>query len=728
MEFIKGNLKRILFSGDNGYLVGLFKIKETNEQNSELINQTVTFTGYFHELNEMDTYILHGKFIFHPKYGEQFQAESYERCKKEDRDSIIEFLTSGLFKGIGEKKAQKIVDVLGKDTLKIILENPDNLILIPTITKKQADMLHNTLLEYESSYQTILYLTELGFSTKESMVIYNKYKIKTMDIVSNNLYQITYDLPDLGFKKIDAIFLSHENSLIDRRRIQASIIYVMNEICNIIGHSYLLIDDIYSNTLKVLNTKITDEEFIGNLNNLILDGKVVKEEEKYYLFEMYDAEDYITKRIKYLVKKEDIKIKKLDEKISIIELDNNIEYNEEQLSAIKSSMTKHFLTVTGGPGTGKTTIIKTIVDLYQTINKLSYSELRDEVVLLAPTGRASKRMSETTKLPASTIHRFLKWNKDTNRFAVNEYNKSDAKVVIIDEGSMVDVNLFFSLLKGLKMDTRIILVGDYYQLPSVGPGQVLKDIIESDVVPVVKLNCLYRQSEGSNIINLAYDINNGHIDDKVFNKKSDLTFENVTSSLVLEKVKEICIKHKKDSYKDFQVLVPMYKTVNGIDNLNKAIQEIFNPKSSRKKEYVLGDVIYREKDKILQLTNMPDENIFNGDIGIIDSIDKKEIIIDFDGNLVRFTPSNFNNFKHGYAISIHKSQGSEFKNVVIPVVGGYGKMLYRKLYYTAVTRAKKKLYIVGEMNALKKASINNNSDIRRTTIKDKLIAKIGKKE
>ncbi|MBQ7136433.1 MAG: ATP-dependent RecD-like DNA helicase [Bacilli bacterium] len=728
MEFIKGNLKKILFQGDNGYLVGLFKIKEADNENLDLINQTITFTGYFHEFNDMDTYILYGKFVFHPKYGEQFQTENYERCNKEDKESIIEFLTSGLFKGIGEKKAKKIVDVLGNDTLKIILENPDNLLLVPTITKKQIDMLHNTLLEYESSYQIILYLTELGFSTKESMMIYNKYKSKTMDIITNNLYQLVYDVQDLTFKKVDMIFLKKENNLTDSRRIEAVIIYVMNEMCNIWGHTYLLIEDIYINSIKVLTTRIEKEEFINHLNNLILSSKVIKEEEKYYLFEMYDAEDYITNRIKYLVNKADIKYKKLDEKIFAIENSNNIKYNDEQLDAIKSSISKHFLVITGGPGTGKTTIIKTIVDLYQEINKLSYSGLKEEISLLAPTGRASKRMSESTSIQASTIHRFLKWNKENNKFAVNEYNKSDTKLVIIDEASMVDVNLFFSLLKGIKKDARIILVGDYFQLPSVGPGQVLKDIIESDVVPVVKLNYLYRQKEGSNIINLAYDINNGNINEEMFESKNDLDFSDIDSSLVLDKIKQICVHHKKNSYKDFQVLVPMYKTVNGIDNLNKSIQEIFNPKSHKKNEYVLGDVIYREGDKILQLTNMPDENIFNGDIGIINCIDKKEIVIDFDGNLVRFTPSNFNKFKHGYAISIHKSQGSEFKNVVIPVVNGYGKMLYRKLYYTAVTRAKKKLYIVGELNALKKASLNNNSDIRRTTIKARLMSKLAKEE
>lgn len=728
MDFIKGNLKRVLFQGDNGYLVGLFKVKETNNENKDITNQIITFTGYFHELNEMDTYILNGKFVFHQKYGEQFLVDNYERCAKEDRDSIVEFLTSGLFKGIGEKKAQKIVDVLGKDTLKIILENPDNLILIPTITKKQADMLHNTLLDYENSYKTIILLTDLGFSTKESMIIYNKYKIKTLDMIDNNLYQITYDLSDIGFKKVDSIFLNKENNLTDSRRIEAAIIYVMNEICNIIGHSCLLIDEIYSNTIKVLNTKISDEDFINTLNSLILAGKVVKENEKYFLTEMYDEEEYIAKRIKYLVSQKDEEVKKLDTKIANLELENRITYNEEQLNAIKMSQAKHFLTITGGPGTGKTTIIKAIVNLYQNINKLSYNDLIEEVVMLAPTGRASKRISESTLLPAYTIHRFLKWNKETNKFAVNEYNKSDAKIVIIDEGSMVDVHLFYSLLKGLRTDTKIILVGDYYQLPSVGPGQVLKDIIESEVVPVIKLNYLYRQQEGSNIINLAYQVNSGTIDDEIFKRKSDLTFENVSSSEVLDKIKEICTRHKRDTYKEFQVLVPMYKTVNGIDNLNKVIQEIFNPKSPRKKECIVGDVIYRENDKILQLTNMPDENIFNGDIGVISSIDKKEIIIDFDGNLVRFTPSNFNKFKHGYAISIHKAQGSEFKTVVIPVVNGYGHMLYRKLYYTAVTRAKRKLYLVGESNALKKASINNNSDIRRTTIKDRLIEKITTKE
>ncbi len=721
MDFLKGNLKKILFKGENGYLVGLFKIKEASSNNNELINQIITFTGYFHELNEMDTYIFYGNFIVHKKYGEQYQVEKYERCKKEDYDSIVEFLSSGLFKGIGEKKAKKIVDVLGNDTLKIIIENPDNLLLIPTINQRQIDTLHTTLLEYENSYETILLLTNLGFTTKESMTIYNKYKLKTQEIINNNIYQITYDIPDLSFKKIDNIALSQNYLKDDARRIEAIIIYVMTELCNLIGHSYLLVEEIYFNVIKVLDTNIKQDIFIERLNSLILDGKIVKEEEKYYLYSLYEAEEYTAKRIKYLIRQDDNIIKNIDKEIENLELTTNIDYNKEQKLAIELSQLKNILVITGGPGTGKTTIIKAIVNLYQSIHKCSNKELMEEVINLAPTGRASKRISESTLLPAYTIHRFLKWNKDLNKFAVNEYNKSDAKLVIIDEASMVDISLFYNLLKGLRTDTKIILVGDYFQLPSVGPGQLLKDVIESEAVPFVELNYLYRQSEGSSIISLAHDVNNGIVNEEIFNKKDDLFFINAKSSDVLNNIKEICNKHIKDSYKDFQVLVPMYKTVNGIDNLNKVIQEIFNPPSNSKNEYKYGDVIYREKDKVLQLTNMPDENIFNGDIGIKKEIKRNEIIIDFDGNLVRFTPSNFNNFKHGYAISIHKSQGSEFKTVVIPVVNDYGKMLYRKLYYTAVTRSKKKLYMVGDINALKYASKNNASDTRRSSLKERLI-------
>ena len=421
---------------------------------------------------------------------------------------------------------------------------------------------------------------------------------------------------------------------------------------------------------------------------------------------MWSCEENIVRRVGYLAKKEDEKLKNIDKYILEIQQDLAITYNEEQLNAIKDAITKNFLIITGGPGTGKTTIVSSIIELYKRVHKLTYSSLMEDIVLLAPTGRASKRLTEKSLFPASTIHSFLKWNKETDKFAVNEFNKSKAKLVIIDEASMVDVPLFNSLLKGLKLDTRIIMVGDYNQLPSVGPGELLKDLIESEVLSVINLKMLYRQGKDSNIITLAHDINEGKINRDILVNSDDIEFIQCTGDIV-EQTKKIAEKYKDYDYHNFQILVPMYKGVNGIDNLNIHLQNIFNTKSKIKKEIAISDNSFREKDKVLQLVNMPEERIFNGDIGIISNIDKKEIYIDFDTNEVKFTPSNFSKFKLGYAISIHKSQGSEFDIVVIPVTKAYGKMLYRKLYYTAVTRAKKRLIIIGDINALEYAAGNN---------------------
>ncbi len=722
-QYIKGNFKRTIYNNESGYKVGLFRVKETSEELIDLCNRTITFTGYFHELNEDDTYIFNGTLLEHSKYGEQFNVSEYERCLPEERDSIVEFLSSGIFKGIGERTAEKIVDRLGNNTLTIILENPSNLLLIPTVTKKQIDVLHNTLIDYEASYNTILLLNELGFITKDSMLIYNKYKQNTKNVIEENLYQVAEDINELTFKKVDSIALKYNYERLDMRRIKSAIVFTIDEICNLLGHSYLYIEELFNYTKQYLGDNIKEELFIDSLNSLILELKIVKEDEKYYLKAMWDAEENIVKRIKYLLCKEDNKYKCIDKFVKLLEEEKDITYNEEQLLAVKNAVIKNFLIITGGPGTGKTTIIKAITELYKNMNKLSYNDLVKDIALLAPTGRASKRLSEKSLLPAATIHSFLRWNKESNKFAINEYNKSDVKLVIVDEASMIDVYLFNSLLKGLSVDTKIIIVGDYNQLPSVGPGELLKDLIESNVCNVINLKYLYRQQEGSTIIDLAYDINSGIINENLFNNEKDLFFIEEKNNTV-EEIKKICLQYKKIDYKEFQILVPMYKGINGIDNINKEIQEIYNPRSSSKKELIVGEITYRENDKVLQLVNMPDEKIFNGDIGIIEKIDKKEIIINFDGNSVKFTPSNYHKFKHGYAISIHKSQGSEFDTVVMPIVSAYSKMLYRKLYYTAVTRAKNKLYIVGDMNVLNYASTNNKDDIRKTSIKYKLIEKI----
>lgn len=724
-DYIKGNYSRSIYESSQGYHIGIFRVSDTNnEVLSEYIGRTITFTGYFHELNEMDTYIFYGKLINHEKYGEQFQVENYERCKPEEKDSIIEFLTSGLFKGIGEKKAKSIVEHLGKDTLKIILEEPDRLILIPGITKANMDTLHEKLKEYESSYETIMYLGELGFSTRDSMIIYNYYKKKTKETIENDIYSLIDDIKDIYFKKVDQIALKsgiEKDSLI---RIKAAIIYIMDELGNTYGHSYFYYEELHSYLGRVLGINITEDRYLEALKELQKDVKIINREDRFYKKEMYDAETTIVKRVRLLNSNKEIIDEKVDDMIKQLEDFFDIKYNEKQLEAIKKSYTRDFLIITGGPGTGKTTIMKGICELYRQMNKLSYEKLNERIALLAPTGRAAKRMSETSGLNASTIHRFLKWSKDTNKFQINEYNKSKVEFVILDESSMIDTYLMANLIKGISSNCKIIMVGDDHQLPSVGPGQVLHDLIESKTLETVELNELYRQGKDSNIINLAYDIRSKKINKNIFNKDEDLTFIECPDSEVINNICEISSTYKDVSYKRFQILVPMYKGLNGIDEINNKVQSIFNPKSKSLKEHKIGEIAFREHDKVIQLTNMPDENVYNGDIGIIDRINpaqKKEIHIDFDSNLVKYTPANYINFRLAYSISIHKSQGSEFDIVILPMVMGYNKMLYQKLIYTAVTRAKKKLYLIGNIKALELACKNTNSDIRRTTIKDYLI-------
>ena len=724
-SYIQGKYTKCIFKNNTGYNIGVFRVSDSNDPSlADYIGRSITFTGYFHDLNEIDTYLFYGKLVTHEKYGEQFQVESYERCMPEEKDSIVEFLTSGLFKGIGEAKAKKIVDVLGKDTLKIILETPDNLLLIPSISKKNVDTLHNKLKEYEASYETIMYLSDMGFSTKDSMIIYNTYKKDTKKVIEEDIYKLIEDINEIYFKKIDVIALKNgikKDALI---RVKASLLYIMNEVSNTYGHSYYFREELLNYLPRVLGVSISNELFDECINKLVDDLKIIIKEDRFYLREMYESETLIVKRFRLLNSNKEIIDKRLDSMILELEDFFDIKYNSCQLDAIKKSYMKDFLIITGGPGTGKTTIMKGIVELYRLMEKLSYEKLNDKIALLAPTGRAAKRMSETTGMPASTIHRFLKWSRDTNKFQVNEYNRSKVEFVIIDEASMIDTYLMASLLKGISSNCKVILVGDDHQLPSVGPGQVLHDLIESHALQVVELTELYRQGIDSNIISLAYDIRNQSVNKDIFNVEDDLTFIECRDNEVIPNICEICNTYKDLNYKKFQILAPMYKGLNGIDAINKNVQDIFNSKSRTKKEKVIGEFNFREDDKVIQLTNMPDDNVYNGDIGIIDRIQsspKSEIHIDFDGNLVKYTPANFINFRSAYSISIHKAQGSEFDVVVIPIVNAYNKMLYQKLIYTGVTRAKKKLYIVGDFSALIRASCNTSDDIRRTTIKNYLI-------
>ena len=729
-KYIKGKYKNDIFRSEKGYVIGIVKVMETNiSELEDYINHTITITGYFYDLNENDNYIFGGEVVEHPRYGLQFAVNESEKLKPTDKDGIIEFLSSDLFSGIGEKMASKIVDVLGVETIDLILADKNNLAKVPKLSNKKIDQIYNTLINYENSHQTIIYLCDIGFSSSEALSIYNVYRNKTLDILNENIYDYVENVDNVSFLRIDTIRNKLEVKNDDERRIKACILYIMRLLTYQNGDTYLEFDTIYKETLKYLNIGVLESDFAAYLDDLKKLNKIVIDDNKFYLSEIFKAEINISSKVKDLVNLTKKKYKSLNAYLDEIEVVNNIKYNAKQKEAIKLGLTNGISIITGGPGTGKTTIIKAIVELYQTLNDLNFEELTNEMTLLAPTGRAAKRLSESTNLPAMTIHRFLKWHKETNSFEVNEYNKNFSKFIIIDEVSMVDINLLDSLFKGLTRDIQLILVGDYNQLPSVGPGMILKDLIDSEIIDTISLDLLYRQGKDSFIPVLADDIKNGR-SDQIDAKVNDYVFLECSRQAIRASIKNICeqLKKKDVSLSDLQLLAPMYKGMNGIDVLNKDLQNIFNPKSDEKTEIVVGDTLYRVNDKVIQLINMPDENVYNGDIGyIVDIIPanmseskKNEIVVNYDGNYVTYLPKDFNKIKLAYIISIHKSQGSEFPIVVIPISIEYNKMLYRKLIYTGITRAKSKLIILGESEAFKH-SINNTSEyVRKTDLINRL--------
>lgn len=728
-----GTYKQSIFSSENGYIIGLMRVKDTDmESMKDYINKTITFTGYFHELTEQDNYYFFGQETVHPKYGFQFVVDRYERVKPEDKDGIVEFLSSDLFKGVGEKLAKSIVNTLGESALDKILDDKSNLLLVPKMTMKKADSIYDTLMKYEESHKMIVYLTELGFSMRDALLIYNTYKGNTTMILEHNIYRVIDDIEEITFPKIDAIVKRKELSINQDLRIKACILYVMRDLTFKNGDTYLNLGEIVEATCYYIGYDVGEklvEELLCELNG---EMKVEILDNRYYLEEIYEAQYSVIDRVSSLLSKEKKVYKDFEKELSALEKESGITYNDKQKAAIKKALTNNIVIITGGPGTGKTTIIKAIVNLYRILNKYKEKELNGVISLLAPTGRASKRMSESTDFPASTIHRFLKWNRENNRFAINEYNPDFSKLIIIDEVSMIDLPLMDSLLKGLTEDIQLVLVGDSNQLPSVGPGMVLKDFIDSELIDVIKLDVLYRQKEDSYIPELAREIREDDLGD-FLSTRDDYTFLTCSSSSIISNLPKICnqiLDHGYD-YKRVQVMAPMYAGTNGIDNLNKILQEVFNPASKTKNELKVGDVIFRENDKVLQLVNIPDDNVFNGDIGIITSIrhgnitksGKNEITIDFDGNLVTYQPKDFVNIKHGFIISIHKSQGSEFDVVVIPVSRSYQRMLYRKLIYTGITRAKKKLILIGEPDAFTYSVHNHQENIRKTDLLENLLSR-----
>ena len=730
MNYIKGKIKHLIFESTSGYKVGLIRVKETNDPEMEdFINKSVTFTGYFADLTMDDVYVLEGSLVYTEKYGYQYKVENYHYQEVEGKDAVIEFLASPLVKGCGEKTACDIVETLGEDALKKIKESYTNLLLVPKMTEKKALKIYDSIMKYRQTDEMIVELKNLGFTINEALSIINKYGDETISIVKSNPYCLN-ELID--FNKLDKVYLNI-GTFDDETRIKACLVETIKRLEMADGDTYFSLEEILDGLKRFFSllpdTSVTEKV----VEELSVNNDIIVDKDKYYLKTTYEMEYDIAKNLSLINNIPPVEIKEFDTEIIKLQESIDVTYNKEQLLAIKKALENRISIITGGPGTGKTTIIKAITKLYIKIHNLRPDEISSQIALLAPTGRAAKKLAESTGLPASTIHRYLKWNKEANDFQINELNKNFHRLVIVDETSMIDTHLFDALLKGICTNIQLILVGDANQLPSVGPGLILSDLINSDVFTFTPLETIYRQSNNSYIPYLAQEIKNKDLSNDYLTKKDDYNFLNATGSNIRELIKMICERSIKKGLtdKDIQILAPMYKGENGIDHLNEILRDLFNPPDTKKKEIKVGEVTYRVGDKVLQLTNDPNNGVFNGDIGYIKDIvtitvPKKQeaIVIDFDGNKIDYKIEDMNMVKHAYAISIHKSQGSEFPHVIMPITKSYYKMLYNKLIYTGVSRAKKSLVLIGEPYALIMAVNNDYSNQRKTTLKERLLNNI----
>lgn len=714
-KYILGNIRKIIYESNNGpYKVGIFKVRETNDDEmNEYVNKVIGFTGNFAEVNPDVDYILYGRLVEHPKYGSQFEVLNYEIKAPSDLDSLVLYLSSGMFKGIGLKTAKRIVERFGTDTIKTIKENPEDIATVSGMTITKARRMHDKILENEYNQDLILKLNGYGFSVREAIDLITIYGSNLQNKIEENIYDL---VEHITFDKLDIMFLK-DNDEMDKRRIEALILHNIYTTCYETGDTLVLKDELFIKMKRCFKGVFAVEEYLKYIDSLALKAKIVLFNEYVTLSDFYNTEKSILMDINRINDiKNTIKPDKIDTYISEYEKINSITFNNEQKEAIKGAILNNFFIITGGPGTGKTTIIKAIVMILKDILDLNH----EDIALLAPTGRASKRMAESVGAPAYTIHKFLKWNKETESFLVDEYNKSQEKVVIVDESSMIDIFLFSSLLKGLKLNVKLILVGDANQLPSIGPGDLLNDLLHISTIKNKYLNTIYRVKEGSYITYLANDIKNRKHFDKFPTNYSDFKFIESNDDDIKKYLSEIVNKavEKGIHSENFQVLAPMYKGLNGIDSLNSMMADIFNPNAEK---FVIGDKYYRVNDKVIQLVNDVDNNVYNGDIGYIRDIyylDKKMVVeIDYSGNIVEYKSGEFDKFNLAYAVSIHKSQGSEYANVVIILARSFNRMFYNKLIYTAVTRAKSSLIILGSIDSLNKSVLTNYGANRNTYLK-----------
>lgn len=738
--FIKGEIVFIIFENkENHFSILKLKIHETNEPYED---KEIVLKGHFTNLQKGVVYLFHGALTRHPRFGMQYDVSAYKTYVPATKDAVIAYLSSDIFPGVGKKTAEAIVDHMGENAIELILNNPDSIYEVSNIKKQAAKSVVQTLQENQGFEQIAVLLTQYGIGLKKAQEIYFIYKQETLKYIQENPYQFIYDIEGITFQTADKIAKLNGIATTSELRIRASAVHAV-QLSTHDGHVYLPLEECIYTMIDILNEPSITSDFLKEqISHLSTEKNLILVEDKVYLPSLYYAEDHFSAHIKRIMEHQlDIEVveAELMKTIGEIEEKESISYGTDQFEAIKQALHSKVMILTGGPGTGKTTVIKGILAAYGAIHDMSlrrhdYDKKKDfPFVLTAPTGRAAKRLQESTNMKATTIHRLLGWDGQQS-FEKNEYEQLSGKLLIVDEFSMVDTWLANHLFKAVPKDMQVLLVGDEDQLPSVGPGQVLSDLQSSGLIPYTTLNEVYRQKEGSKIIQLAHQIKNNTCAEEDIQKESDFSFIPCHANQVKDVVTTIIqrAKDKNLSLNDMQILAPMYKTNAGIHEINQQIQKIVNPPDQKKRERTYNDAIYRVGDRIIQLVNQPDDGVYNGDIGEIVQIftareteeKQEQLVAAFDDVEVVYTRKQYLNIMHAYCISIHKAQGSEFPIVILPVVHRYSRMLRKNLLYTAITRCKKSLILCGEKDAFFKGIRTLDTNKRYTTLKQLLQTKM----
>lgn len=737
---LEGIVDEIIFrNDDNGYTVFLFDCSDKG----------YVVVGSFLSINIGENLKLVGNFKHNGKYGMQFQVDSYESIAPKTRNGIIRYLSSGLIKGVGPATAEAIVKKFKENTLEVIEFNPEKLVEVRGISQKKAKLISESLVEVKDMQNAMVFLQGYNITTTIALKIYEMYKNSTIEVVKTNPYRLVEDVNGIGFLKADKIAQSMGIAVDSPFRIRAGVLHILNEASDKNGHTYMLKPQLVEGVNKLLALENIDvSKIFEDIFDVLQKENLVKvfwedKHEIIMLTKMYNAEKYVASKLAILNNSNIETDLNLDDEITFFENQKHLKLHQDQKNAIKMAINSGVSVITGGPGTGKTTIVSCALEIFKMLNK--------NILLLAPTGRAAKRLSESTGEEAKTIHRALEidFRSKLGLFVYNEKNPLPYDVIIVDEVSMVDVVLMNSLLKAISKGSKLILVGDKDQLPSVGAGNVLADILSSQTINVTQLTQIYRQENDSLIISNAHMINEG-VMPVLDNKSSDFFFDskeervdifNSIVSLVTQRIPSF-FKIEKSK---IQVLAPLKAGECGIENINVSLQEKINPPLPTKNEIKVGQTIFREGDKIMQTANNYNlewkkryerENyfedgagVFNGDIGYIHKIIPQtyEMVVWFeDGREVVYPRSELSQLSLAYAITIHKSQGSEFDAVVIPVTSGPSLIFTRNLIYTAVTRAKKLVVLVGSKSALKRM-ISNTYMAKRFTLLEKFLIEENKK-